>query len=80
MAERYFLKFNAEQDKRPYALPEKLKDELLAMGGVQICSKNYEKGLNLPVIVIEMEKDKVDMVKSLEGVVSLYNNKQFNHF
>lgn len=80
MAEKYFLHFYGGQGKGPYFLPQALKDELLKIDGLTILNRNLERGLQLPTVIIEMDKDKIDQVKSLEGVVSLYDNIQFARF
>lgn len=79
MAEKYFLKYQAQQDKPPYTLPEELKKQLLELEGLKILS-NYERGSSQPVVIVEIEKDKVEQVKSLEGVVKLFENVQLRHF
>jgi len=79
MAEKYFLKYEAQEHKPPYALPEELKNQLLGLDGLKIIS-DYKRGSQLPVVIVEIEKDKVEQVKSLDGVVSLDDNFQFGTF
>ena len=79
MVEKYFLTYLPAESDRPYTLPDKLREQLLNIDTLKILS-NYEKGLNQPTIIIEMEKDKVNQVESLEGVVQLFENVQFRNF
>ena len=51
MAEKYFLKYEAQEHKPPYALPEELKNQLLGLDGLKIIS-DYKRGSQLPVVIV----------------------------
>ena len=70
--EKYFLKYEAEEAKE-YQVPEELRKSLVSIDGVNILHEANAQ----PVVILEMPKDKVKEVESLEGVVKLYENLKF---
>ncbi len=74
MEERYWVQYKTDRTTPPYRLPEELRTELLGIKGVVI---DYESSM-LPSVIATIPKDELDKVRSLDSIVRIYGDVQFD--
>ncbi len=68
----YFIRYKPEEEKEPYHAPEELKRELKSLGvEIQVEAEFF------PDLIARIPDDKLEAVRSLEGVVSIYDDFKF---
>ena len=76
MAKKYFIKYKANQTAEPYQLPEKVRNDLNSIDGLNIL---YESNVE-PKIVALIPDDKLDELNLLESILSIEDDFQENLF
>jgi hypothetical protein len=75
MVQTYFLTYETTQTEKPYKLPSELKEQLGEIDGLRITGDH--ENVAEPVIIIEIPEDRVEQVESLESVVKLDADIEF---
>jgi len=76
MSDKYFITYKPETESEPYKLPDTVRNSLNSIEGVVI---EFE-GSTKPVVIAAVPKDKLDMIKSLDLVISVHEDVQFHPF
>lgn len=75
MGKDYFLKYETDRTEEPYTISEEMRKQLVSVKGLEI---TYE-GKYHPVLIVKIPLEKLQEVRSLEGI-TLMESTQFQPF